>query len=223
MIELASATPTPVAGAPPIEALPYGPGILRVLNPLRMLFRRVNTLFTPFLAAGGGTLVSNPVTGYLMVLRTRGRRTGLVRQAPLGYVVLDGAVYFCAGFGKETAWYRNLVADDRVELVLPGRTITGRAVTVTDPGERVRAYRALLRSLGLVSRLVVGDIGRADDTLLLERHRAVPLVRVDPAGLRAGPLDPGGRFWIVPQVICALGALRLMSALRGRQRRPASS
>ena len=207
----------------PTEVLPYGRTTLRVLNPLRHLFRRANALITPFLAAGGSALVSNPITGYLMVLRTRGRRTGRARQAPLGYVVLDGAVYFCAGFGTKTAWYRNLVADDRVEVVLPGRTITGRAVPVTDPEERVRAYRALLGSLGIVSRLVVGDLRRLDDATLLERHRAIPLVRVRPMGLRAGPLDPGGRFWLVPQLACALVALRLMAALRSPQRRPASS
>ena len=98
------------------------------MDPLHRAFLIVNSLFSPALERGLGALLSNPVTGYLMVLRTRGRRTGLIRAAPLGYVVLDGAIYCCAGFGETTAWYRNVLADPGVEVVLPGRTLRGRAV-----------------------------------------------------------------------------------------------
>ena len=108
------------------EALPYSPATTHLLGPLRRGFLIVNSLFSPALERGFGPLFSNPLTGYLMVLRTRGRRTGLMRTAPLGYVVLDGAIYCCAGFGETTAWYRNVLADPSVEVVLPGRTLGGR-------------------------------------------------------------------------------------------------
>jgi hypothetical protein len=84
-----------------------------LLGPLRRAFLIVNSLFSPALERGLGALVSNPLTGYLLVLRTRGRRTGLMRAAPLGYVVLDGAIYCCAGFGETTAWYRNVQGSGR--------------------------------------------------------------------------------------------------------------
>jgi deazaflavin-dependent oxidoreductase (nitroreductase family) len=169
-----------------------------LLEPLRRAFLIVNSLLSPALERGFGALLSNPLTGYLMVLRTRGRRTGLTRAAPLGYVVLDGAIYCCAGFGERTAWFRNVLADPVVEVVLPGRTLRGTAVPVRVPDEWTRAYRALVASLGVVGRLTVGDLHGLDDAELLARHGGVPLVRITPSAFVPGPLDPGGRFWLIP-------------------------
>ena len=128
----------PVDAPPPNLSLPYGRWMSQILVPLHRAFIPLNGLAVPALEAGLGAAVSNPFTGYLMVLRTRGRRTGKVRAAPLGYVIVDGAIYCCAGFGRETAWYRNLLVDDRVEVVLPGRTLTGTASPVTGWSPRGR-------------------------------------------------------------------------------------
>lgn len=188
-------TPT-IAGSEPLR-LPYGPLLRRALRPVQRAFRPLNALIAPALDVGLGVFVSNPVTGYLMLLRTRGRRTGRTLSTPVAYVILDGAMYCCAGFGERTDWYRNLVAHDAVEVVLPGRTLIGLARPVTDDDEWVRAYRALMASLGIVSRLALGDLRRLDDATLRRTHRALPLVRITPTGLRIGPCDPGGRFWLV--------------------------
>jgi deazaflavin-dependent oxidoreductase (nitroreductase family) len=205
-------SPTSIAAVP----LPYGTHARRVLDPLRTAFAPANRLIAPALKAGLGAFISNPLSGYLMVLRTRGRRTGKLREAPVGYVVRDGSIYCCAGFGESTAWYRNLLADPAVEIVLPGRTLTGLAAPVTDPEEWVRAYRALIDSLGLVSRLVMGDLRRIDDETLRRRHAAIPLVRIRPTGLIPGDLDPGGRFWLV-----SLAAwLALPTVIAWRAKRP---
>jgi deazaflavin-dependent oxidoreductase (nitroreductase family) len=179
----------------------------RLLEPLRRAFLTVNSLFSPALERGLGALVSNPLTGYLIVLRTRGRRTGQMRAAPLGYVVLDGAIYCCAGFGETTAWYRNVLADPSVEIVLPGRTLRGTAVPVSTPDEWIRAYRALIASLGVVGRLTVGDVRGLDDAELLAAHGGIPLVRIVPSAFVPGSLDPGGRFWLVPSVASAILAI----------------
>ena len=196
--------------------LPYGRFVSRLLRPLHGAFLQVNRMFAPALDAGLSPLFSNPATGYLMVLRTRGRRSGLLREAPLGYVIRENAIYCCAGFGEATAWYRNLLADPAVEVVLPGRTVTGVASPVVDPAEWVRAYRALIGNLGIVGRLTVGEIGRLDDDALLAAHGGIPVVRITASDLVSGPLDPGGRFWLVPWVgslaLAVLVWLRLQSA-----------
>ena len=209
VLDRAAETDAPARGTPSGRALPYGPTMTHLLEPLHRAFLIVNSLFSPALERGFGALFSNPLTGYLMVLRTRGRRTGLVRAAPLGYVVLDGAIYCCAGFGATTAWYRNVQADPWVEVVLPGRTLKGKAVPVSAPDEWVRAYRALIASLGLVGRLTVGDVRGLDDAELLAAHGGVPLVRITPSAFIPGPLDPGGRFWLVPWGTSAVLAIAL--------------
>lgn len=158
-----------------------------------------------------GTLLSSPFTGYLFVLRTRGRRSGRMREVPLGYVIIDGNLYCAAGWGDGTSWLKNIEANPTVEAVLPGRTFNGTAVRVTDPAEWTRAYRRLIASFGVLGRLMVGDITRLDDATLLAEHASIPIVRIQPSGVMPGALDPGGRFWVVPLVgavlVAAAGAL----------------
>jgi deazaflavin-dependent oxidoreductase (nitroreductase family) len=81
----------------------------------------------------------------LLLLRTTGRRTGRPRTVGLNYVVDGGTVYVFSGFGW-TDWYRNLIADPRVEVQIGPRRWAGIARPVADPEERRRA-RSLLRAV----------------------------------------------------------------------------
>ena len=194
--------PQPEPATPVTAALPYAPIVARLLRPIQHGFLWLNRWFmAPALRSGLGPIIGNPVTAHLMLLRTRGRRSGRVREAPLGYVIRDGFVYCVAGYGTRTPWFLNLVANPTVEVVLPGRTLRGVAEPVTDDAEWLRAYRSLIGSFGLVGRLVDGGVDRLDDATLLATHRVLPVVRirsVDPPGpLHAGPWDPGGRGWLL--------------------------
>ncbi len=194
------AAPATVPAAEPV--LPYGPVVSRLLRPLQRAFLVVNAaVVAPLLRTGFGWLLGSPGTGYLMLLRTRGRRTGLVREAPLGYVIDSGAVYCVAGYGRSTPWYRNLLADPSVEVILPTRRFRGHAEPIVDREEWLRTYRALISSFGVVGRLVAGDVGRLDDVALATEHAALPVVRITPAAheppIVAGPFDPGGRGWVM--------------------------
>jgi hypothetical protein len=87
----------------PSGDLPYGPILSRGLRPLQRAFGAVNRwAVAPALRAGLGPLFSTPLTGSMMLLRTTGRRSGLPREAPLGYVIREGCIYCCAGFGRPT-------------------------------------------------------------------------------------------------------------------------
>lgn len=192
-------TATIEAAEPP--KLPYGPLLSRFLRPMQHGFLYLNRWFMgPALRSPFGRLIGNPLTSYLLLLRTRGRRTGLVREAPLGYVIRDGFAFCVAGYGMRTPWYLNLLDNPTVEVVLPGRTIRAVAEPVTDEAKWLRTYRAVIGSFGLVGRLVDGDPRRLDDATLLSAHRSLPVVRIrslDPPGpLVAGPWDPGGPGWL---------------------------
>jgi deazaflavin-dependent oxidoreductase (nitroreductase family) len=180
----------------------------------------------PLARHGFGWLVGSPLMGHIMVLRTHGRRSGLVREAPLGYVIRDGAVYCGAGDGPTTPWFRNLIDDPAVEVLLPTRRFRGIAMPVDAPGEWLAAYRALIASFGLVGRAVVGDIDRIDDAELLARHRVLPVVRIRPADgeplVIPGAFDPGGGGWLISwaAAIAALIVLRRAAAAGAALRSP---
>jgi deazaflavin-dependent oxidoreductase (nitroreductase family) len=200
----------------PFGELPYPPRFAASLGPLHRAFGIVNRWFAaPALRGGLGPLFSTPLTGSMMLLRTTGRTSGLRREAPLGYLICDGAVYCCAGFGVKTAWYRNLVADPRVEVILPTVAFSGMAERVTDRTEWDRVYPAYARALGIVGRLTLGDLSKASPDQLDDVFRSLPLVRIRPTGLAPGPADPGGAMWVVIQgslIVLTMVALKRVVA-----------
>jgi len=218
-------TSAPAAAASLLDGrLPYGPLLSRLLRPIQRGFLAVNGLLVaPALRLGLGRLLGNPLTGHLMVLRTRGRATGRIREAPLGYVIRDGAVWCVAGYGRSTPWYRNLVADPSVEVLLPGRKVRGVARPVEDQEAWAAAFRDLIGSFGVLGRLVVGRIDGLTDEQLRARFETLPIVRIDPlasAGrIRPGMWDrgPAGAAVIAAWVTLA-GALLFAAT---RRRRPA--
>lgn len=77
----------------------------------------------------------------MVMLTTRGRRSGRPRTTALNYALDDGTVYVMSGFGR-TDWIRNIEADPHVEVALGREHWRGDAHLVTDPEERRRAMRA---------------------------------------------------------------------------------
>jgi deazaflavin-dependent oxidoreductase (nitroreductase family) len=204
--------------AVPVERLPYGPRFTAALPALYRGFLVVNRgLAGPALRAGLGPLFSTPFTGSMMLLRTRGRTSGLPREAPLGYVIRDGAIYCVAGFGTRTHWYRNILADPHVECVLPTVAVSGTAEVVTDPVEWAPAYRALIGSMGVIGRLTVGDVAGMSEHELDAHRSALPLIRIRPTGIAPGAFDPGGLGWIPAFAISTWATLRLVGLLRRRR------
>ena len=121
--------------------------------------RLVNRWFAlPLPRAGLGPLLSTPVAGSLMITSNDGPtiRPAAGGTAWLRYPRRGGRSL--RGFGPGTAWYRNLSADPRVEVVLPTVAFSGLAETVTDRSEWDRVLPAYVHALGLVGRLTVGDL-----------------------------------------------------------------
>jgi deazaflavin-dependent oxidoreductase (nitroreductase family) len=199
----------PPAGGRPGDPLPVAARAFRILN---------RYLMTPMTRAGLGAWLSTPVGGAIVLLRIRGRKTGIVRETPLNYLIAEGSLWVIAGFGPRTEWYRNLVADPAVEAVLPGRVVTGTATEVRAPAVRRRIIPALLRSTAGPSLLAGLDPWRTPVDELLDSMAYVPLLRIDvDAGrLDPGQDDPGGQAWIWRQALVLAGSLavlRLVAAL----------
>jgi deazaflavin-dependent oxidoreductase (nitroreductase family) len=202
------------------EGLGYPDWIVSSLPAVHRAFNGMNKYVSvPALKMGLGRYMSTPLTGYLMILRTRGRKSGETRDAPLGYAVIGDAVYCLAGFGTRTHWYQNILVDPHVEVLLPGRSFSGFAEEVTDPAERLGALPPLVKSMGVIaSGFGLGNPYRLTSEELARRCAAFPLVRIRAKGIAAGPEDPGGRFWVVP---LAAGAVVALWWLRWRPKRKA--
>lgn len=203
----------------PSLAEPPAEGAMAAASPyLRGFFKRMNRWFmVPAHHAGLGAWVSTPIGGWILLLRVRGRKSGIVRETPLNYVIEDGAAWIMAGFGPRTEWYRNLVADPSVEVQLPGRTFAGTAEEVLDPAVRARMIPTLVRATGLPGMMVVPSPMTAPDEEILDATAWVPLIRVRPAdgsSLEPGADDPGGRGWIWHQAVVSFGLFVLWRVLR---------
>jgi deazaflavin-dependent oxidoreductase (nitroreductase family) len=203
-------TPTtdPALAEPPLAEPPSG-GALHGFDPIaHRAFKALNRYFMiPIHRAGLGAWLGSPIGGCMLLLRVRGRKSGIVREVPLNYLVADGSVWIIAGFGPATEWYRNLLADPSVEVLLPTRRLTGTAVEVRSPAVRARIIPALIRATGLPSFLAGVNPWTATEVQITDALDFVPLIRIDPADgwLDPGPDDPGGRAWIWRQAL-VLGA-----------------
>ena len=102
-------------------------------------------------------------SGLVLLLITTGRKSGLPRETRLQYEEQEGVIYVAAGRGQEADWFRNIVANSRVEVQLKAGRFCGVAEPITDPARiadfmelRLKRHpqmvRAMLLSHGLLAR-----------------------------------------------------------------------
>ncbi len=80
----------------------------------------------------------------VVLLTTRGRKTGVERTVPvLYYTEGDDVIVIASSFGraKHPGWYHNLRASREATLTARGRGGRYTAIEVLDPDERIRLYR----------------------------------------------------------------------------------
>ena len=207
-----SAHVAPAAQAVPSMPPPPGGAWAWLERPLHAAFIQLNRLLMiPLHRAGLAAWIATPVGGYMLLLRVRGRQSGIVREIPLSYLVAEGSVWVLAGFGPRTQWYRNLLVHPEVEVRLPGRSFRAAAAEETDPAVRARIMPALARAAGLPGLMIGVNPWSAGDRAILQALDWVPLVGLDPAQgpVAAGSDDPGGRAWLWRQgLVVALVALK---------------
>jgi len=80
-------------------------------------------------AIGFGSLIG----GFILLLTTTGRRSGLKRVTPLQYEKIGDDYYLGAARGVNADWVRNIQANSQVELRVGAKHVQGTAEVVTDP------------------------------------------------------------------------------------------
>ena len=95
------------------------------------------------LRSNHGEITAGPMAGRnLLILTSKGARTGQSREAVLTYSRDDGRFVVCATAGgapTEPQWYHNLLANPAVQVEAKGETF-GATASVAPPGERERLW-----------------------------------------------------------------------------------
>ena len=169
---------------------------------MRSILKIVNMFFmVPLFRLGLGSFVGNPITGYIMVVKTIGRKTGKERYTPVNYAILNGNIYCMAGFGKGTQWYRNLQVKPNTEMIIPSGPLAGIAEDTTNSEESIRVIRQLLKNSGFAGFFTGFNPFTVSDTKLREKTKDYPLICIRPTGVGSGAGDAGGWLWILSLVL----------------------
>lgn len=124
----------------------------------------------------------------VLLLTTTGRKSGRRRVTPLQYEEEEGLFYVMSVRGPEADWYRNILADARVEVQVKSRRFVGAAKPVTDPAHIARILQRRLRHhpriLGIILRAeglpihpTLGDLERYATGLTMVIIRPVTMER----------------------------------------------
>jgi deazaflavin-dependent oxidoreductase (nitroreductase family) len=102
-----------------------------------------NTELINMLRQNHGEVPEGPMAGRpLLVLTTKGAKTGQARESVLTFTRDDGRYVVCATAGGSPttpSWYYNLLANPAVQVEAKGETFTATA-SVARPGERERLW-----------------------------------------------------------------------------------
>ncbi len=152
-------------------------------------------------ALGLGPLIGRNV----LILTTRGRKSGRPHATPLQYEEVGGTVYVGSARGERADWFQNILADPEVEVRMKRHRFRGRAETITETSRvadflELRLERhpkmvgAILRSEGFPSRP-----SRAQIEEYAAKRAMVAIHPLDPQqaerseeGRRAPPGDANG-------------------------------
>jgi len=80
-------------------------------------------------AIGLGSLIG----GFVLLLTTTGRKSGLKRVTPLQYEKIGEDYYLGAARGLNADWVRNIQSNSQVELRVGAKHVQGTAEIITDP------------------------------------------------------------------------------------------
>ena len=125
------------------------------LETLRRVFHAMNPFMVFMLRIGMGWMmeIMPSVSGRIMVIKHRGRKSGKEYLTPVNYAVVDGEVYCTAGFGSISDWYRNMKANPNVEILLLKGWHKARAEDVSDSPRRTFLMRQVIIGSGFAGPL----------------------------------------------------------------------
>jgi deazaflavin-dependent oxidoreductase (nitroreductase family) len=116
------------------------------LNPLAKLFVQGHVMLYRL---SGGKLGTTMGGNRVLLLTTRGRKTGAVRHVPVAPFIEGDSVYVIASIGgapKHPGWYFNLKANSDVEAQIGPDRWKARAMILEEP-ERTQVWQRIVAAM----------------------------------------------------------------------------
>jgi deazaflavin-dependent oxidoreductase (nitroreductase family) len=152
--------------------LPYPTGLLRFAFRLPILLYRLHL----------GWLLGNR----FLLLEHRGRKSGLLRQVVIEVVDQDkqvGSYFVVAAWGEKSDWYKNILAQSQVNIVVGSKHFPAIARTIP-PEEAVQHLTAYAKSHPIAFRelgsILIGHSSHEPAELVQSFVNSVPLVEFAP-------------------------------------------
>ncbi len=120
---------------------------------------------------------------HLMVLTTRGHRSGMTRHTPIDYRQHGSKVYLLSAWGERPTWFRNIQADPNVKVQQGRKVYAARARIVDNPGEALRVLHLFRRTSPIVYDMLLAKMSasqRIDANSMPEISKKFTLIRLDP-------------------------------------------
>lgn len=118
----------------------------------------------------------------MLVMTTRGRRSGAPRHVMVEFRRHGSKYYVFSAWGERTDWYRNLLAYPRVTIQHGAHVFAAEAKPVRDNAEALRALYLFSRNSIVYERLFAGisSAQAADLNTLADVAQEFTLVRLEP-------------------------------------------
>jgi deazaflavin-dependent oxidoreductase (nitroreductase family) len=167
---------------------------------LRQGFKKLNRLMLWHWRLGMGPYINfwPGGMGRFIVLVHTGRKSGRTYRNPVNYAEIEGDIYVTAGFGKVTDWYRNIMANPRIEAWLPDGRWQADVEDITGQPGQTAVLREVLKGSGFVAYLAginPNQMSDADLEAATAAYRLLRIRRVAPLPAAGGP---GDLLWLWP-------------------------
>lgn len=153
----------------------------------------------------------------MLVLTTTGRKSGQPRHTMVEYSYISGTFYLVSGWGEQTQWSQNLLADPYVTVQpVQGGVVTGTARRVTDADEMAALFVPMQKSPVWNDWLAAQGIEPTAADFAAKRDR-VTVIAVEPGHVPAPPPLKADLQWVT-WLLVAVVLAKLVGARRSPQR-----
>lgn len=158
----------------------------------------------------------------IMVLTTRGRKSGLPRYTPIEYRRHGSKIYVMSGWGDSPHWFQNIQASPDAAIQLGKHRYDADATIVTNPGEILRVLHLFRRTAPFMYDPMLARMSERDSITpktLPDVSDKFTIVRFDPRAdsseLMPLPIDYA---WVwFGLLVAGLFTLLIVSLVRPRE------